>query len=62
MPEFNFPNVIKPRCLVVCLIKLETIAQDGMRVRAHAVKCSFDRQGSLEESRVSAEAFFESAR
>ena len=39
------------------LIKLETIAQDGMRVRAHAGKGSFRRQGSLEESRASAEAF-----
>jgi len=47
MPEPNFPNVIK----------LETIAQDGMRVRAHADKGSFGRQGSLEESRATAEAF-----
>ena len=39
------------------LIKLETIAQDGMRVRAHAGSGSFRRQGSLEESRTSAEAF-----
>ena len=39
------------------LIKLETIAQDGMRVRAHAGSGSFRRQGSLEESRASAEAF-----
>ena len=39
------------------LIKLETIAQDGMRVRAHAGKGTFVRQGSLEKSRASAEAF-----
>lgn len=37
------------------LIKLETIAQDGMRVRAHAGSGSFRRQSSLEESREAAE-------
>lgn len=41
------------------LIKLETIAQDGMRVRASAGSGSFRRQGSLEESRQAAEAFLE---
>jgi transposase len=39
------------------LIKLETIAQDGMRVRASAGSGSFRRQGSLEEARVAAETF-----
>jgi transposase len=39
------------------LVKLETIAHDGMRVRANAGSGSFRRQGSLEESRASAEAF-----
>lgn len=39
------------------LIKLETIAQDGMRVRASAGSGSFRRQGSLEESRLASEAF-----
>ena len=39
------------------LIKLETIAQDGMRVRAHAGSGSFRRQSSLEESREAAETF-----
>jgi len=39
------------------LVKLETIAQDGMRVRAHAGSGSFHRQSSLEESRTLAEAF-----
>ena len=39
------------------LIKLETIAQDGMRVRASAGSGSFRRQGSLEEARQAAEDF-----
>ena len=37
------------------LIKLETIAQDGMRVRASAGSGSFRRRGSLEESRQAAQ-------
>ncbi len=32
------------------LVSLERVAQDGMRVRAHAGKSSFHRQGSLEEA------------
>ena len=39
------------------LIKLETIAQDGMRVRASAGSGSFRRQGSLEKARIAAETF-----
>ena len=41
------------------LIKLETIAQDGMRVRASAGSGSFRRQDSLEEARQTAEAFLQ---
>ena len=41
------------------LIKLETIAQDGMRVRASAGSGSFRRQDSLEESRQAAETFLQ---
>jgi len=41
------------------LIKLETIAQDGMRVRASAGSGSFRRQGSLDEARQAAAAFLE---
>lgn len=41
------------------LIKLETIAQDGMRVRASAGSGSFRRQGSLEEAREEAQAFLQ---
>ena len=41
------------------LIKLETIAQDGMRVRASAGSGSFRRQGSLEEARQAAESFLQ---
>jgi transposase len=32
------------------LVSLERVAQDGMKVRAHAGKSSFHRQGSLEEA------------
>lgn len=39
------------------LIELRCIAQDGMRVRAHAGSGSFRRQKSLEESRAAAEAY-----
>ena len=41
------------------LIKLETIAQDGMRVRASAGSGSLRRQDSLEESRQAAEAYLQ---
>lgn len=41
------------------LIKLETIAQDGMRVRASAGAGSFRRQGSLEDAREQAKEYIE---
>lgn len=41
------------------LIKLQTIAQDGMRVRASAGAGSFRRQGSLEEAREEATKYIE---
>jgi transposase len=39
------------------LVKLETLAQDGMRVRASAGSGSFRRQGKLKESRKLAEQY-----
>ena len=41
------------------LIELRCIAQDGMRVRAHAGSGSFRRQDSLKKSRAAAEAYLE---
>jgi transposase len=41
------------------LIQLETIAQDGMRVRASAGSGSFRRQQSLEESQQAAEKYLQ---
>lgn len=41
------------------LVQLETIAQDGMRVRASAGSSSFRRQETLEESRAAAQAYLE---
>lgn len=41
------------------LIRLETIAQDGMRVRASAGSSSFRTQGTLEESRKAAADYLE---
>ena len=41
------------------LVQLETIAQDGMRVRAAAGSSSFRRQETLEESRAAAQAYLE---
>ena len=44
------------------LIKLETIAQDGMRVRASAGTGSFRRQGSLQEAQQKAAEYLEQLR
>lgn len=41
------------------LVELTTLAQDGMRVRAHAGSGSFRKQESLEESLRQAEAYLE---
>lgn len=41
------------------LVKLETLAQDGMRVRASAGSGSFRRQGKLKESRELAEQYLQ---
>lgn len=41
------------------LVKLETIAQDGMRVRASAGSGSFKRQDTLEEARTKAADYLE---
>jgi hypothetical protein len=41
------------------LVTLETVGQDGMRVRASAGSGSFRRQGSLEEARRKAQAHVE---
>lgn len=41
------------------LIKLETVAQDGMRVRAAAGSSSFRREGSLKEARKKAKEYLQ---
>lgn len=41
------------------LVRLETIAQDGMRVRASAGSGSFRRQKTIEEARETAESFLQ---
>lgn len=44
------------------LIRLETVAQDGMRVRASAGAGSFRREGSLKEAQQKAEGYLEQLR
>lgn len=41
------------------LVRLETIAQDGMRVRASAGSGSFRRQKTIEEARATAESYLQ---